>query len=218
MSDTYAPTQAQFDSDVANWTMQVLLDSGLYRHLRFRLRGGGFTWFDVLTWPGRLVITGDCETFVFTRLEDMFEFFRSGGTRINPGYWQEKVIDGRERCRKFDWDNFRAAALAQFDRATENKEDQEPREHARKDLEDTLDESEPDIYGAVELVRTYSYRPGAYGTPVYFQFDYEDSSLTGEDWDFHYIWCCRAIVFAIKQYDQHKADLQRQENHDGVAI
>lgn len=205
------PTQARFDRDVANWTMEVLLDNGLYRHLRFRMPDGGFRWFDIVTWPGRLVITGDCETFVFTRLEDMFQFFRQNGDNdgINPGYWQEKIVDGRDRCKNFDWDDFRAAALAQFDRVTIDKENQELRDRARKYLEDTIDESEPDVHGAVELIRTYAYRPGGFGTPVYFQFDHDDSSLAGDSWDFHYIWCCRAIVFAIKQYDQHKANLQR---------
>lgn len=205
MSDKYQPDQATFDQSVATWKMVVLADGGLYRHLRFRISGGGFTWFDIVTWPGRLVITGDCETFTFSRLDDMFEFFRAGGSRINPGYWQEKVIDGRDRARKFDWDDFHAAALAFFDRATEHNKDVQLLANARKHLENTLDECEPDIYGAVDLVRTYYYRAGDYGTPIFFSFDHPGSSLTGEDWDYHYIWCCRAIAWAIQKYDEHHA-------------
>lgn len=202
----YEPTQQDFDKDVANWSMEVLLDNGLYRHLRFRMSSSGFRWFDIVTWPGKLVITGDCETFTFARLEDMFEFFRQGSQRINPGYWQEKICDGRDRARGFDWDRFRAEALAEFDKATEDEADTDLRTAAREDLESELDGTEPDKYGAVQLLREYCYRPGGYQDPAYFQFDLSDSPPDGEGWDFHYIWCCRAIVWAIAQYDAQKVE------------
>ncbi|NYT61280.1 hypothetical protein H0A66_02925 [Alcaligenaceae bacterium] len=207
MTDAYEPKLSCFDRDVATGEMEILQDNGLYRHLRFRFSSGGFRWFDIVTWPDRLVITGDCETFAFSRLEDMFEFFRSGGSRINPGYWQEKIIDGRDRAKSFDWDTFRDAAMACFGQATEDMEDQELRDEARQDLEGTLDDSDPDIYGAVDLIRTYSYRPGPCGTPAVFQFDDPEGYLSGEDWDYHYIWCCRAIVWAIGKHDESKEAL-----------
>lgn len=210
MSDSYQPTQEQFDKDTTTGRMEVMRDEGLYRHLRFRFTHGGFTWFDIVTWPGKLVITGDCETFTFARLDDMFEFFRSGGARINPGYWQEKVIDGRDRARSFDWDRFREAALAQFDQENKDEDNLELRAKARQDLEDALDSADPDLYGAVDLVRSYAYRPDGYGKPTYFQFELCDGDLTGEDWDYHYIWCCRAIVWAIGQYDTHKLQPDQQ--------
>lgn len=204
MSKTdYEPTQEHFDKDVAEWTMETLRDDGLYRHLRFRMASGGFRWFDIVTWPHRLVITGDCETFTFTRLEDMFEFFRSGGSRINPSYWQEKIIDARDRARSFDWDRFRSEALAEFDRAKKECEYTEIRAAARQDLEDSLDETEPDEWGAVQLLREYSYRHDG-GRP-YFYFDLSDGAPDGKGWNYHYIWCCRAIVWAIAQYDTAKA-------------
>src|SRR5580692_6155935 len=88
-----------FQRDTANHEMTVLHDDGLYRHLRFmqvitdELTGkqsrSSFYWFDLVTWPGNLVINGDMETFAFARSDDMFGFFR--GDRINPGYWAEKV-------------------------------------------------------------------------------------------------------------------------------
>lgn len=198
----YEPTQEQFDKDMASWTMEALRDDGLYRHLRFRLAGGGFRWFDIVTWPDRLVITGDCETFTFTRLEDMFEFFRSSGSRINPGYWQEKITDGRDRARSFDWDTFRAAALAEFDGSTE---DMNPfqRLEARDELIEALD-NDPDEYGAVDVLRNFSYRDGGPGAKVLFRFDLSDGAPDGMIWDFHYIWCCRAIAWAIAQYDAQK--------------
>jgi hypothetical protein len=196
----YQPTQEQFQKDVADWKMETLHENGLYRHLRFRLQGGGFAYFDIVTWPGRLVITGDCETFTFTRLQDMFEFFRTDGQRINPGYWQEKIIDGSGRARRFDWDTLRADALACFDVATESM-DPEQRQEAREELESDLD-SEPDEYGAVNVLRNFAYRDGR---DVLFQFNLCEGAPDGKDWDYHYIWCCRAIAWAIEQYDAAKA-------------
>lgn len=199
----YEPTKDDFDKGVADWSMETLLDNGLYRHLRFRMKTGGFSWFDIVTWPGKLIITGDCETFTFARLEDMFEFFRAGGSQINPGYWQEKICDGRDRARGFDWDRFRAEALAEFDQATESEPDTELRTAAREDLESELDGTEPDEWGAVQLLREYAYH-SSHDQPTYFQFAFSESPPDGMGWDFHYIWCCRAIVWAIAQYDAQK--------------
>lgn len=79
--------------DFQGHTMTVERDDGLHRHLRFRALGTGVYWFDIVTWPGVLTINGDCGTYVFSRLEDMFEFFRqpNGKARINPSYWAEKL-------------------------------------------------------------------------------------------------------------------------------
>lgn len=203
MSTDHQPTQEQFDKCVSNWAMEALRDDGLYRHLRFRINGGGFTWLDIVTWPGKLVITGDCETYTFARQDDMFEFFRAGGSRINPGYWQEKILDGRDRAQSFDWDRFRAAALAEFDQAKADDDNEERRTEARKDLVDALDEVDPDEWGSVQLLREYSYRPDG-GRP-YFYFDLSDGAPDGKGFDYHYIWCCRAIAWAIAQYDAQRA-------------
>lgn len=204
MTDKYQPTQEQFARDTAEGKMEVMRDDGLYRHLRFRMDGGGFRWFDIVTWPGRLVITGDCETFTFTRLADMFEFFRSGGARINPGYWQEKIIDGRDRARTFDWDTFRAAAMLEFESTTEVMNPLH-RIEARDELTAALDE-DPDEYGAANVLRNFAYKEGGPGSKVLFQFDLSDGTPDGKTWDYHYIWCCRAIVWAIAQYDSQKVD------------
>lgn len=77
-----------FERDVAEHQMQVLRDDRLYRHLLFKKPGTGCYHFNIVTYPGTLVYTGDMGSFVFQRLEDMFEFFRSDADRgdgINPG-------------------------------------------------------------------------------------------------------------------------------------
>lgn len=71
--------------------MAVLRDDGVYRHIRFKEPGTSIWWFDLVTWPGNLVVTGDIGAFHFARLTDMFEFFRNPPGYINAGYWAEKL-------------------------------------------------------------------------------------------------------------------------------
>ncbi|MDH5857759.1 hypothetical protein [Lampropedia aestuarii] len=195
----YQPTQVQFDKDVASGVLEVLRDDGLYRHLRFRMSTGGFRWFDIVTWPDHLVITGDCETFTFQRLEDMFVFFRQGGQQINPGYWQEKILDCRVRARSFDWDTFRAEAMGKFEEGT-NGWGCDDKQEAREALEDELD-SDPDKHNGIHVLRNFQHTDSR---GVIFSFDLSECVPDGMDWDYHYIWCCRAIVWAIFQYDKLK--------------
>ncbi len=69
--------EAEFLKDVSAHVMRVIRDDGAHRHLRFAAPTSSIYWFDVITYPGELVITGDCGTYVFRRLPDMFEFFRT---------------------------------------------------------------------------------------------------------------------------------------------
>jgi hypothetical protein len=84
------PSEQSFLKDIANHQLEILLDNGVYRHLRFKANANSWNmWFDVVTWPGFLAYSGDMGCFVFTRIADMFEFFRSNkadGLPINQGY------------------------------------------------------------------------------------------------------------------------------------
>jgi hypothetical protein len=93
----------RFQRDTAKHRMIVLHDDGPYRHVRFMEHrfcndaeyrpNSSFYWFDLITWPGCLTISGDCGTYTFAREQDMFGFFRMhrDRTSINPSYWAEKV-------------------------------------------------------------------------------------------------------------------------------
>lgn len=102
----YAASAARFAADTRGHEMVVLRNDGLYRHLIFREPAHGFYWFELITTPGQLVFSGDGNSYVFRRTEDMFQFFRSGiwrdGTHhINPGYWSEKLTSGREAATSY---------------------------------------------------------------------------------------------------------------------
>ena len=75
-------------ANTANHTLDVLHDDGLYRHLRMST-DDSFIWsWEIITWPGRLAIRGDIgRELVFTRVPDMFDFFR------DPNY-HDTVADG----------------------------------------------------------------------------------------------------------------------------
>ncbi|MFI7468203.1 hypothetical protein [Nonomuraea sp. NPDC049646] len=85
--------------------LTVLNDDGLYRHLRSRGRRGLY-WFDIVTWPGSLAIRGDLnDAYVFSRTPDMFQFFRANRSdEINPGYWAEKLPQGRRSVQTYSQD------------------------------------------------------------------------------------------------------------------
>src|SRR4051812_43422698 len=100
----------RFLADVTDHRMEIIRDDDLYRHIRFQRPQALSYYFDLVTWPGHLVITGDCGSFMFSRIRDMFEFFeKSSG--INPRYWSEKLLgpNANRAVRTFSDDKFNQA-------------------------------------------------------------------------------------------------------------
>ena len=79
-------TEQSFLKDVAEHQMTVLRDDGVNRHVQFRRPGTICMGFELITWPGYLCYTGDMGTYVFRRLEDMFEFFRTDRYIVDPNF------------------------------------------------------------------------------------------------------------------------------------
>lgn len=98
--------------DTAHHRLEILRDDGVYRHLRMQQPGTSFYYYDIITWPGYLTVTGDMGTWTFSRTRDMFRFFGAWDGQINTGYWSEKLEAGagcsaRELLAKeFDDDEF----------------------------------------------------------------------------------------------------------------
>ena len=95
--------EARFFKDVEKHKIQVLKDDGVYRHVRFKQPDSMNMHFDLITYPGGLLYTGDMGTFVFWHIHDMFEFFRNNDEKkwldelgltlyTNHSYWSEKLI------------------------------------------------------------------------------------------------------------------------------
>jgi hypothetical protein len=214
----YPEIAARFARDTAGHTMTVLHDDGLYRHLRFSSRPGGYSeyWFDLITTPGQLVFSGDGESYVFRRITDMFEFFRSGIYRdgslhINPGYWSEKLTSNRESVKDFQEDLFVKLIWEQANHLIEQeyvKPDQADRfRQAIKDdiVEGGLYATADEAYRTVEEFEFYNdaskefdYR---YTADVRFEDAWEWFSAT-KDFDWWFLWACHAIVWGIARYDR----------------
>jgi hypothetical protein len=103
----------RFYRETEHHELTVLHDDGLYRHLRMmppKTRSSSY-WYDIITWPHNLVFRGDGESFAWSRVEDMFEFFRSGiykdgSLHISASYWAEKLTSNRECAKSYDQDGF----------------------------------------------------------------------------------------------------------------
>lgn len=99
----YPEIAARFARETAGHQMTVLHDVDGYRHLRFTQPGGWYA-FDLLSWDHKLVITGGVD-FMFSLYPtvDLFDLFRNTALvgDINPGYWQEKLVAGREGVEDF---------------------------------------------------------------------------------------------------------------------
>lgn len=192
--------QQRFLRDIERHEMAVAIDIDCHRHVTFK-RAGSFAYgFHITTWPGYLAISGDMGSFVFSRLRDMFEFFR--GKHINTGYWAEKLTaDNRHGGhRVFSKDLFREAITRHFEQWDFEGPDDRARAKAELDNEwDGLLGATPDtIQEAIHAAMDYEC-PVSKNRFV----DFWDCNL--EEYSFQFVWCCHAIQWAIGVYDAEKA-------------
>lgn len=151
--------------------------------------------FDLVTWPGYLCYSGDMGTFVFSRLPDMFEFFRapaSGKISINPQYWAEKVRaeDKHDGIEAYSPDRFREAIESWLN-------DTEATKEMRLAVKDNVlchaDDGEHEARRAAQDFVHEGETPFA---------DFWEARLS--EYTHRFIWCCYALVWGIQQFDAAK--------------
>lgn len=219
----------RFIDDTDNHTMEILQDEELYRHLKFTDNGSQCYRFDIHTWPGALCVTGDMGTYVFSRIPDMFEFFRMKDGNwdnkfvINPGYWGEKlqaVDSGRGRNNsheEFSEDLFAENVNEEYDCFCEAyldddaeavveayPDDTQTRKQQLESLREALDEE--------VIACGYDGETRAIDAAMNFRWESDDGELKFDmcdfwdrsctDYTFHYIWILYAIVWGIGEYDK----------------
>lgn len=210
------PTEASFLKDVAEHEMQVMMDNGVYRHIRFKRPGTGCYHFDLITYPGYLVYSGDMGCYVFSRLEDMFEFFRTdreyrhmrnGETlAINLGYWGEKLraVDScmkKGSATELDEDRVRDVINEYRLRWVRDYRDKLDKDD-RRDLWESVDDSVLSAGNADEMLRAaYDFSERAGGRT--FQFD-DLWDHNFERFTYHFVWCCYALAWGVQKYDDAK--------------
>lgn len=197
----YQCTFDDFRRITANHQMTIVSDepSG-HRHLKFRATTTIGSWFDLITVPGLLVINGDYGCYAFSRITDMFEFFRAGerGIEINRGYWAEKCVSAsREQITEFDADLLWSGLVYQLrESCAENRLARFA--ELRELIEDHryLEMCEQEIYAALAQFQN--------GWPEMCELPCCHKST------YHFEWCLWAIVWGISVYDEHKAGPQAQ--------
>ncbi|WP_349609071.1 hypothetical protein [Cupriavidus sp. DF5525] len=210
-------TQERFERDVAEHQMTVLHEDGVYRHIRFRRPDSSSMHFDLITYPGYLVYSGDMGCYVFSRLRDMFEFFRTDRLHgkdpsklyINRGYWSEKLqaVDGNRRngsATEFSEEKFRRVINEYRLNWIRDGRDSLTKDQRRElweavddDVLRYLDDGEHAAYQHAQEF-SWSVKPDGRRHTYAFE-DLWEHDFT--EYTFHFTWCCYAIAWAIRQYD-----------------
>lgn len=187
---------ASFTKNTADHVMTVVHNDGLYRHLRFAPPRGYTYGFDLVTWPGHLAITGDMGALTFARLEDMTQFFASGGD-INPGYWAQKIQDlhgaGVRGVQEFSERRFRQNVVESYRMHVEAHLG-EPHLAALKDrIRDDVLFYAHDEHEALSAVQEFDFDGGTFRFDDAWEWDVRDFSH-------RFLWLCCAIRTGVLQY------------------
>lgn len=206
-------TQAYFDifkNDTSTHAMEILHDDGIYRHLRFgKANGSIVNSFSLVTYPNHLVFSGDIGTYVFSRLYDMFEFFRSNDNTINPDYWGEKlqayVNSGYKEYSVDKLESQLRHLTHEYIGENSTSEDIEKAIHAWVDgIVSNADNeciarqllNEPVELDTID--KSVAKHEKALTELIQDSWEWDLQEFTGR-----YLWCCHAIVYGIQQYNAH---------------
>ncbi len=194
----------QFLRNVENHQMQSLKEDGVFRYIV--MGDGSFNMkYNITTWPDYLCISGDMGCFVFSRIDDMFRFFRvtDDELNINKGYWHEKLqsVDRVDGSMEWSADLFTEEIKNHFDMYLESESDDELKSKIWEDVKSEVlyyADSEYEAVGAVNRFESNGFR-------------FEDFwECTVKEYTYRFVWCLYAIVYAIQQYDKQKALKNRQ--------
>lgn len=211
-------TLSSFLKDVRNHEMTIISDDGdVCRHIQFKRPSTSNYYFNVTTWNGYLCISGDMGTYVFSRLYDMFQFFRDDTMRVNYGYWGEKLSlisrhaghleFDRELVKQFFTDRVNDICN-DIDDLFELASDDERAKYSTPDamavafragVEDRLKWADLGEWRFVSEIESFELNI-AECLNLTDDFDW----VVSERLSYHFKWCCYAIVWAIKQYDRSK--------------
>lgn len=221
-------TKESFLKDVGSHKATIVLDNGVHRHIHCS-SGSCCYHFDIVTYPGHLVVSGDMGDFVFQRTSDMFEFFRPNGNYneknwINISYWGEKLqassVRGQSKFEVFDGDLILPSVIEHLEEYCEDL-DREFDMYLAKNSNPEYKDVESFTAAFKKEVKDYfDYHEDELNEQQYvsvfesFESDIIDNNDLLCEWyewvetekvSSNYIWCCYAIVWAIKQYDEIKA-------------
>jgi hypothetical protein len=199
--ETRIDPKARFADDTSAHRMTVLLDQGLYRHLRFADPSSNFSWFEIITVPGLLTINGDMGTFTFAREKDMFPLFRRADGGINAHYWGEKIIASVQPAKAYSAKVFAETVRQDAETQLDDAEiEGEARTAALAELQDDVlavaDEGE---HEACRALSGFSHE----------LLDFTDAwEHDFTEYSFRYLWNLHAIVHGIGEYTAQKVSAE----------
>lgn len=202
------PSLEEFLKDVANHEMTVKHLDGMYRHIRFQQPKNSNMWFELVTWPGYLTLNGDMGCWTFSRVADMFNFFRCKPDKleINADYWSEKLQHGGQRGRDgakvWNEELFRSQMMECLSRHDLEGEDLAVVTQALKDDVLSQDGKWDIMLAARDFQCDLPSQP--IGRNKKFYFDPTELP-SGKEYAYHFMWCLCAIVWGIQQFEEGKS-------------
>ncbi len=197
-------TEEVFLEDVSDHKINVFRSDGVNRHLKFRKSDSSFVYgFDIITWSGYLCITGDMGCFVFSRIEDMFDFFimrkndfnysKNKKLSINTGYWSEKVqaMERHGGISEYSSEKFRETIKERFDNYFEDSEDLKEKKACWEAIKDEVLYCSDEEYEAYRAAMKFKHG----------DFEFTDFWETNcNERPYRYVWCLYAIVWGINKF------------------
>ena len=204
------PNEERFLTDIKDHEINIEFENGVYRHIRFKRKDTIVMSFDLITYPGGLMIRGDMGTYSFERTEDMFKFFRMDKSdfnhskdrkvQINVGYWGEKLTSECSRCgvKKFDQDDFEES-ISEWIKDYWEFESEEQKEEVIENVNDyVLTMTQDNAFVAMNLALEYKSDYGHEFT------DFWETRIEVPTYNF--IWCLYAISWGIQKWDDLQTD------------
>ena len=192
----YEEAKKAFLERFEKFEMIIEKDDGVFRHLRFRDPKEMHGWFNITTAPDMLVVRGDYGTYVFSRVYDMFNFFRgTGGT--DPGYVASKAIaqpvEGARACSVFDQRKLKEQVAEAFGYYLDY-------EHYDKSEEVKEDYTE-ELYDFLDELDSWEALYEADGTEMCDSgFMFRCYDFSPEVLSYSYLWSYFAVVYGIERY------------------
>jgi hypothetical protein len=180
----------EFPKAVANHTVRIIREDGLYRHYRCSDNNSFHYQFDIVTWPVWLAFTGDMGEYIFARTDDMLEFCGAGSASRDMNYLAEKCQASRSSAKFGGGDSIREFVA----------------EHAAEIVRDRLMDDGDDEPKSVERLGKINYLVDVVGNAGYeaeactacAESDLMDSAdlpvLT--TWTYHFLWAAKAMAWA----------------------
>lgn len=183
--------------------MQIIEDKelpdggGRLRLLRFRREDKQFQgWFDIVSYPGTLIINGDYGCYAFARTPDMFDFFRTSRKEPNVDYWASKCLQPRKTFTAYSPELFVHQVVDWIVERVKGGDRFGP-ELRQRIRDEVIGEAENGQIAAISAALNFEDEAGH----SVFQDFYE---VTTEAYDFGFLWCLYAVMWAVQQYDKAK--------------